>query len=516
MEMFMSCLLGMDRLLGMNHLLVSVFVVVFFIAACAEDSRRRPGNSNDGGIDGSEQIICGNGIVEEGEECDDGNLLDGDGCSPVCTVEDGWACEGSPSVCENLCGNGTIDSGEQCDGDSLGGNNCSTIPGGYTGGTLKCNASCFFDTTECILPSCGNGIIDEGEECDNGEQNSTNGGCLPNCREAFCGDGYAWEGVEECDDGDTSNNDACLNNCEDASCGDGYVWEDIEECDDGALNSNTLPNACRSDCTSPRCGDGVVDSGEECDDGNEIAGDGCSPGCMTEELHQIHSISTLSGGWTMTPITYAGKPHAPTQPIVAAANVQTRGEAFVFTQDTYHVLSLTGLEWVDHGALTSKFTGATGANITCGYGVSWSHADETSIVLIEGEWARIYYVDNSTRGVSPDEDNPRQIDWSDKGDSAPQLQNIKANWLSLENDEGWTSFDPRDLCETTATEIGPYSAYITTLGSVHLIDVGHCWKFYAMMPLGDFPPFGVAGAPAAADIVAAFYVSPSLYVITAP
>lgn len=30
------------------------------------------------------------------------------------------------------------------------------------------------------------------------------------------------------------------------------------------------------------CSNGVVDSGEGCDDGNRIAGDGCSPGCTVE------------------------------------------------------------------------------------------------------------------------------------------------------------------------------------------------------------------------------------------
>lgn len=37
--------------------------------------------------------ICGDGEVEVAEECDDGNLFDGDGCSMACTVEDGFVCE---------------------------------------------------------------------------------------------------------------------------------------------------------------------------------------------------------------------------------------------------------------------------------------------------------------------------------------------------------------------------------------------------------------------------------------
>jgi fibro-slime domain-containing protein len=37
-------------------------------------------------------VTCGNGAVETGEACDDGNLTDGDGCSKTCTVEGGFAC----------------------------------------------------------------------------------------------------------------------------------------------------------------------------------------------------------------------------------------------------------------------------------------------------------------------------------------------------------------------------------------------------------------------------------------
>jgi len=47
--------------------------------------------------------ICGNGIVEEGEACDDGNAGpdgNGDGCSGACNLEPGWTCIGQqPSVC---------------------------------------------------------------------------------------------------------------------------------------------------------------------------------------------------------------------------------------------------------------------------------------------------------------------------------------------------------------------------------------------------------------------------------
>ena len=44
--------------------------------------------------------ICGDGLVEDPpEECDDGNILDGDGCDSDCIIEAGYLCQGEPSVC---------------------------------------------------------------------------------------------------------------------------------------------------------------------------------------------------------------------------------------------------------------------------------------------------------------------------------------------------------------------------------------------------------------------------------
>jgi len=60
----------------------------------------------------AQPLICGNGIMEGHEECDDGNTMDDDGCSHTCRVE--------------YCGDGIIQSGEACDdANSLGGDGCS-------------------------------------------------------------------------------------------------------------------------------------------------------------------------------------------------------------------------------------------------------------------------------------------------------------------------------------------------------------------------------------------------------
>src|SRR5512144_716472 len=39
------------------------------------------------GLSRAAASVCGNGAIEAGEACDDGNLIGGDGCSSACTVE---------------------------------------------------------------------------------------------------------------------------------------------------------------------------------------------------------------------------------------------------------------------------------------------------------------------------------------------------------------------------------------------------------------------------------------------
>jgi cysteine-rich repeat protein len=80
---------------------VSVGVLIF--AACPP-----PPNNND--------PVCGNGIEEQGEECDDGNNVDADGCAADCTIEGGGP----------FCGDGNLDAGEDCDdNNNVGGDGCA-------------------------------------------------------------------------------------------------------------------------------------------------------------------------------------------------------------------------------------------------------------------------------------------------------------------------------------------------------------------------------------------------------
>ena len=70
---------------------------------------------------------CGNGKVEAGETCDDGNTANGDGCSSTCQAENGFTCTGQLSVCTANCGNSVLDLYETCDdGNVKDGDGCSS------------------------------------------------------------------------------------------------------------------------------------------------------------------------------------------------------------------------------------------------------------------------------------------------------------------------------------------------------------------------------------------------------
>ena len=79
-------------------------------------------------IDVGDPAKCGNGVLDDGELCDDGNKNAGDGCSAICQIPAGWTCSGTPSTCTmaGVCGDGMLGSSETCDdGNKTDGDGCS-------------------------------------------------------------------------------------------------------------------------------------------------------------------------------------------------------------------------------------------------------------------------------------------------------------------------------------------------------------------------------------------------------
>src|SRR5262249_2726686 len=102
---------------------------------------------------------------------------------------------------------------------------------------------------------CGNGVIEPGEQCDDGPLNANNSDCTARCKLSVCGDGLANPlgplRVEQCDAGGDSP--ACTRLCTAAVCGDG-ILSPGEQCDDGNSNNNDY---CTNQCKVAVCGDGI-------------------------------------------------------------------------------------------------------------------------------------------------------------------------------------------------------------------------------------------------------------------
>ena len=293
-------------------------------------------------IDGTcERLPCGNGELNVGEHCDDGNFVAGDGCF-YCRAEEGYKCIQSPNPCsdcteseqckriEDLYGDGVIDPDgyEECDdGNNIDGDGC-------TKGKIDSGYICPTANQLCVAKACGDGIVARGEDCDDGNLISGDG-CSVRCRieenyrcdnssgksvciEGYCGDGIVQTG-EECDAAvDEIPGVGCSANCkidpgyeckkdggacQSITCGDGELapsdgYNTYKTCDDNnAINGDGCSSECRietgyhcdnstgvSICSQGQCGDGVLDVGEECDDDNKEAGDGCSPTCKKEAM----------------------------------------------------------------------------------------------------------------------------------------------------------------------------------------------------------------------------------------
>lgn len=226
---------------------------------------------------------CNNGILDVTEECDD---TSNPGCSNKCKTVDGFKCRNSARKCTKDCvntecvqikyGDGKLDSDgyEQCDdGNTKNGDGCSSK------GVIEAGYVCPTPGQACVAAACGDGVRAYGEECDDG--NSKDGdGCSARCRIEFSA---------TCSKNSMGGKSTCKPN----SCGDGKITGQ-EQCDNGAQNGKS--GNCTADCklvtrNLSSCGNGSVDykKGEECDDGNNKGGDGCSPTCKIERAFECYN-----------------------------------------------------------------------------------------------------------------------------------------------------------------------------------------------------------------------------------
>ena len=134
--------------------------------------------------------------VQLNEQCDDGNVQSGDGCSALCRIEGGWSCpngkncfrssSSSNPVTLASCGNNIFEPilGEKCDdGGTVSDDGCSSackVEQGWTCSWFAGSRSICVRVASTAF--CGNGRVDAGETCDDGFPLLNGDGCSIACQ----------------------------------------------------------------------------------------------------------------------------------------------------------------------------------------------------------------------------------------------------------------------------------------------------------------------------------------------
>lgn len=233
---------------------------------------------------------CGDGTPEGGEECDDGNRRNNDGCSITCTLECGDGRLTGEELCDTAVPSGTTgscptscDDGMVCTTETLVGAGCMatcsstdiTLPDD-TDGCCPPGATSLTDS-DCPIV-CGNAVLEAGELCDLGIVSGA--GACP----------------ADCDDGAVCTTDALLDA---ATCSARCVATEITAAmaGDGCCPMDATVET-DSDC-SPLCGDGVLTtaSGELCDTGIDSGTGACPTSC---DDAMVCTTDALVGAGTCT------------------------------------------------------------------------------------------------------------------------------------------------------------------------------------------------------------------------
>jgi len=209
---------------------------------------------------------CGDGFADpDGEACDDGNPVGGDGCEDDCSF--------------------TCTEAADCPDDD---ETCNGVPS--CGADHTCGATALADDTVCTIVGT-----------------SVEGACRGGlCRSGDCGDGDVDAG-EDCDDSNAVDGDGCDNDCGFTCVGDG-------DCQNDTLCDGI--EACDTD--SHLCGPGEVPG---CDDEDACTSNACDPeiGCVVDtvlvdaDADGFFAISIACGGDDCddaNPLAYPGAPEA--------------------------------------------------------------------------------------------------------------------------------------------------------------------------------------------------------------
>jgi MYXO-CTERM domain-containing protein len=212
--------------------------------------------------------VCGDGIVEGTEACDDDDLDPADGCSATCTIESGYACTGMPSTCTDIdeCTTNVDDCSPSATcTNSIGSFSCA-CNAGFTGGGHGVSGCTDIDECTAATDDCATTAV-----CAN-----TAGTFTCTCPTGFTGDGRttgtSCADIDECANASSCDENASCSNsagsftctCDAGFTGNGMTCADADECTLGTDNCDensickNLPMTFSCSCAAGFTGDGVT------------------------------------------------------------------------------------------------------------------------------------------------------------------------------------------------------------------------------------------------------------------
>jgi len=214
--------------------------------------------------------VCGDGVIDVSEACDDGNAAPGDGCDAACQIEYGFVCDQAPSMCTALS------DGEICERPfRLTPGEAIVTDLADANADLGSSFSCGPDQPDHIyvvdVPSGGSVTV---------QVRSTESATV--ALATGCEAMHANECIENADIYDETARLTWDNTAPDTR--PLYVR---------VASRRSARTTVVASIKNAVCGDGIIDPIEGCDDANSMSGDGCSDTCQPESGYGCSSTPSI-------------------------------------------------------------------------------------------------------------------------------------------------------------------------------------------------------------------------------